>query len=81
MLLEPEIELGSVDLLIEFAKIGFGVSFVTKEFVARELAEGSLFEVNLEASIPSTKIGIITLKNMPLSTAAAAFVAELENPG
>ncbi|NQX64453.1 LysR family transcriptional regulator [Paenibacillus qinlingensis] len=80
LLLEPEIELGSVDLLIEFAKIGFGVSFVTKEFVAKELAEGSLFEVKLEAKIPSTKIGIITLKNMPLSTTASAFVAELENP-
>lgn len=81
LLLEPEIELGSVDLLIEFAKIGFGVSFVTKEFVAKELAEGSLFEVNIDATIPSTKIGIITLKNMPLSTAAAAFVTELESPG
>ncbi|OPH48814.1 LysR family transcriptional regulator [Paenibacillus ferrarius] len=80
LMLEPEIELGSVDLLIEFAKIGFGVSFVTKEFVAKELAEGSLFEVNLDAAIPSTKIGIITLRNMPLSTAAAAFIAKLENP-
>ncbi|MFD0693958.1 LysR family transcriptional regulator [Paenibacillus sp. GCM10027628] len=80
LILEPEIELGSVDLLIEFAKIGFGVSFVTKEFVAKELDEGSLFEVKLDAAIPSTRIGIITLKSMPLSNAAAAFVAELEKP-
>ncbi|MGG1520009.1 LysR family transcriptional regulator [Paenibacillus oryzisoli] len=78
LVLEPEIELGSVDLLIEFAKIGFGVSFVTREFVAKELAEGSLYEVNLDAHIPPTKIGIITLKNMPLSMAATAFVDELE---
>ncbi|MBD0384245.1 LysR family transcriptional regulator [Paenibacillus sedimenti] len=80
LILEPEIELGSVDLLIEFAKIGFGVSFVTKEFVAKELEEGTLFEVKLDVVIPSTKIGIITLKNMPLSNSAAAFVAKLEKP-
>lgn len=77
--LEPEIELGSVDLLIEFAKIGFGVSFVTKEFVARELAAKTLFEVNVSPSIPSAQIGIITLKSMPLSKAAAEFVKKLGN--
>jgi hypothetical protein len=34
-----------VDLLIEFAKKGLGISFVTKEFVAKELKEHSLFGV------------------------------------
>lgn len=75
--LEPEIELGSVDLLIEFAKIGFGISFVTKEFVAKELADRTLYEVKLSTPIPSTKIGIMTLKSVPLSKAAAEFVKKL----
>lgn len=78
--LQPEIELGSVDLLIEFAKIGFGVSFVTKEFVGKELQEGSLFEVKLKEPIPSTNTGIITLKKMPLSQAASEFVRRMHLP-
>ncbi|WP_159881748.1 LysR family transcriptional regulator [Paenibacillus puerhi] len=79
--LHPDIELGSVDLLIQFAKIGFGISFVTREFVASELEEGTLFEVKLDLPIPSAQIGIITLKNMPLSQAASAFVRRLEIEG
>ncbi|UJF32470.1 LysR family transcriptional regulator [Paenibacillus hexagrammi] len=76
--LQPEIELGSVDLLIEFAKRGFGISYVTEEFVTKELADGSLFKIELDISIPPTRTGIITLKNMPLSMAAAEFVKKLE---
>lgn len=75
--LMPEIELGSVDLLIEFAKIGFGVSFVTREFAARELKEGSLFEVKLKEFIPPARTGIITLKKTPLSKAAHEFVSRM----
>jgi DNA-binding transcriptional LysR family regulator len=79
--LEPEIELGSVDLLIEFAKIGFGISFVTREFVEKELREGTLFEVKLKETIPPVNTGIITLKKMPLSQAAAEFVRRMNLPG
>lgn len=75
--LEPEIELGSVDLLMEFAKIGFGISFVTREFAASELQKGTLFEVKLNTPIPPTRTGIITLKSVPLSKAAAKFVKKL----
>lgn len=78
--LEPEIELGSVDLLIEFAKIGFGVSFVTREFVVKELQEGTLFEIKLKEPIPSTNTGLITLKKMPLSQAASEFVRRMHLP-
>lgn len=75
--LTPEIELGSVDLLIEFAKIGFGISFVTREFAAKELAEGSLFEVKLKEPIPQTQAGIITLKRTSLSKTASEFVSRM----
>lgn len=50
--LKPDIEVGSVDLLIEFAKRGLGISYVTREFVAKELKEGSLFEIELDVEIP-----------------------------
>lgn len=75
--LEPEFELGSVDLLIEFAKRGLGISFVTKEFAAKELEEGSLFEILLDVELPPSRVDIITLKNMPVSEAAGAFIGKI----
>ncbi|WP_127530123.1 LysR family transcriptional regulator [Paenibacillus kobensis] len=76
--LKPEIELGSVDLLIEFARKGLGISFVTREFVAKELEEGSLFEVKLDVALPPSKVGIMTLRHIPLSIAAKAFIERIE---
>ncbi|MCC3374272.1 LysR family transcriptional regulator [Cohnella sp. REN36] len=72
--IKPEIEVGSVDLLIEFARRGLGISYVTREFVSRELEEGSLFEVRLDVSLPPSRVGILTMRNMPLSSAARAFI-------
>lgn len=66
LVLRPEIELGSVDLLIEFARKGLGISFVTREFVAQELEEGSLFEIKLNVNLPPSQVGFMTLRNMPL---------------
>lgn len=72
--LKPEIEVGSVDLLIEFAKRGLGISYVTREFVSKELEEGSLFEVKLDVQLPPSHVGILTMRGMPLSGAASAFM-------
>ncbi|MFC4597717.1 LysR family transcriptional regulator [Cohnella hongkongensis] len=72
--IKPEIEVGSVDLLIEFARRGLGISFVTREFVSKELEEGSLFEIALDLPIPPSRVGIMTKRNMPLSSAAARFM-------
>ncbi|WP_239634799.1 LysR family transcriptional regulator [Paenibacillus sp. H1-7] len=74
--IEPEIELASVDLLIEFAKAGLGISFVTRQFVQTELATGKLAEVKLTEPIPQRKIGIALLKNRRLSSAATMFLQQ-----
>lgn len=72
--LKPEIEVGSVDLLIEFARKGLGISYVTREFVSKELEEGSLFEIQLDVRLPPSHVGIMTMRNMPLSTSASRFI-------
>lgn len=72
--LKPEIEVGSVGLLIEFARKGLGISFVTREFVSKELEEGSLFEIKLDVQLPPAQVGIMTMRNMPLTTAASKFI-------
>lgn len=73
----PDIEVGSVELLIECAKIGMGIAFVTKELVFKELTEGELFEVRLEEKLENRKIGLITKKDIPLSIAANKFFKHL----
>jgi len=74
----PEFELGSHDLLLEFAKINLGIASVTKEFCQEELVRGHLFEIQLTDPIPKRHIGIVTLKNVPLSKAAKKFVEMMQ---
>ncbi|MBD0383794.1 LysR family transcriptional regulator [Paenibacillus sedimenti] len=73
----PEIELGSVDLLVEFARNGFGIAGVIKEFIKQELDDHSLYEIQLNKPIPPRKVGIIKLKSTPLSAAARRFYETL----
>ncbi|WP_054024837.1 LysR family transcriptional regulator [Bacillus sp. FJAT-28004] len=72
--IKPEIEVGSVDLLIEFARKGLGISYVTKEFISKELEEGSLFEIQLDIKMPPSQVGFMIMRNLPLSNAASKFI-------
>ena len=76
--LEPEIELGSIDLLVQFAKTGLGIACVIRDFVTNEIENGELYEIKLTEEMPPRKIGIVTLKNVPVSAAVKRF-SELLN--
>lgn len=76
--LKPAIEVGSVDLLIELARKGLGISYVTREFVKKELEEGSLFELNIDVQLPPSQVGIMNMRNVPLSTVARKFVERFD---
>lgn len=75
----PEIELATSDLLVQFARRGLGISCVVRNFAEIDLANGGLFELELSEKIPPRQIGIIKLKNTPLSAAAVKFI-ELIGP-
>lgn len=51
------LEVTTLDLLIEFARIGLGIGCVIKEFVKDDLAQGILTEIPLETPIPRRIIG------------------------
>jgi DNA-binding transcriptional LysR family regulator len=51
------LEVSDMDLLIEFAKIGLGVSCVIKEFIQTELNEGTLREIPLEKPLGQREVG------------------------
>ena len=77
--ISPEFELGSHDLLLEFAKINLGIACVTKEFSQEYLNNGLLYEVQLIKEIPKRSIGVCFLKSVPLSRASTKFVEIIEN--
>ncbi|KAB2333076.1 LysR family transcriptional regulator [Cytobacillus depressus] len=77
--ISPEFELGSHDLLLEFAKINLGIACVTKEFSLDYLNKGLLYEVKLKEEIPKREIGVCFLKSVPLSPASTKFVEIIEN--
>ena len=76
--LSPEFELGSHDLLLQFAKINLGIACVTKEFAEDEISRGELFEIPLATPIPKRSIGIVTLKKVPISHAAKKFITLID---
>ena len=75
----PEIELGSHELLLEFAKINLGISCVVKEFSQEYLNKGILYEIETLEGIPKRGIGICFLKSVSLSATSTKFIKILEN--
>lgn len=61
--LEPVIELASHTLVVDFAKIGFGIGYATKEYIKKELDNKELFELKITEQIPSRYVGIALPKN------------------
>lgn len=77
--LSPEFELGSHDLLLEFAKINLGIACVTKEFSKEELNKRNVWKIPIAEEIPSRSIGVCYLKSVPLSPASNKFLKIIEN--
>ena len=77
--ISPEFELGSHDLLLEFAKINLGIACVTKEFSTDYLEQGIVYEIELKQPIPNRSIGICHLKSVPLSRATKKFIQIINN--
>ncbi|NLY17763.1 MAG: LysR family transcriptional regulator [Clostridiaceae bacterium] len=73
--LQPEIELGSHELLLEFARFNFGIACVIEEFSKDYLEKGLLYKLRLEEEIPERAIGFCFLKSVSLSSAAREFVS------
>lgn len=69
----PAIELGSLDVLADFAKIGLGVAAVIEEAVQEEIKKGELFKINLNEKPAPRSIGMVTMKGFQNSFAGKAF--------
>lgn len=72
--LEPDIELGAHELLLQFASIGLGVSCVIKEFSGKYLESGEVRELELTKPVPARAMGCCHSSATELSPAAKKFL-------
>ncbi len=72
--IEADIELNSMDMLVELAGRGYGAAFVTRSFVKNELEEGKLMELSLLEPFPSRSVGLATRRGRSPSLIAKRFM-------
>lgn len=74
------LEVSNMDLLIEFAKIGLGISCVIKEFVKEELGKGELTELSLNPPLKKRAIGFAYRKDAYLTESLKHFIDFYKEP-
>lgn len=77
--LTPSIELGAHELLLQLAKINFGVSCVVKEFSKEYLKNNFVFELKQKNPIPERSIGYCYSKTLPLTPTMKEFMSFLDS--
>jgi len=68
--INPEIELATSDLVIEFIRRGMGIGFVLEDFVTEDIKYGVLTKVNLASELNPRQFYIVTHSHIPLTSAA-----------
>ncbi|WP_313637738.1 LysR family transcriptional regulator [Paenibacillus sp.] len=74
----PDIELGSIELLAEFARLGYGAAFISRSFVQEDLHSGKLYELRLDDPLLPRSIGFAVRRDRKLSVAAEQFVQMID---
>lgn len=72
--LAPAIEVGSWDLMKRLVAKGMGIGVIPREYAMRELEEKQLYEVQTDLKLPVRSIGILLMKNAPISYALHCFI-------
>mgnify|MGYP002735319871 FL=1 len=72
--IQPEIELGSHNLLVSLARIGLGVACVTEEFSRSGLGRGVILPLKTDFTIPPRAVVMCTLRSVTPTPAANRFM-------
>jgi len=70
VVLQPEFELATSDMIVQFTLRNLGIGSVVKNFAEKFLASGELFELKFRKQTPARNFCIITSDKNPVSTAA-----------
>ncbi len=74
VVLEPEFELATSDIIVQFALRGLGIGHVVRNFAEKYLDTGELFELKFDHEVPKRQICIITNDGNPMSKAAKSLL-------
>lgn len=75
---QPEFELSTSDMIVQFALRNLGVGCVVKDFAKDELERGKLAELRLKEKLPARNFYVVTDEKNPLSLAAARLLEMVE---
>jgi len=70
VILRPEFELATSDIIVQFSIRNMGVGSVVKSFAEEYIQSGELFELEFKEKIPKRSICIATSKKIPVTNAA-----------
>ena len=76
--IQPEFELATSDMIVQFALRSLGIGMVVKNFALPYLESGDLFELQLRCKIPERHFCIVEDNRYPLSSAARKLLAMME---
>lgn len=76
---EPEFELSTSDMIVQFAKRNLGIGCVMSGFAAMELEQGGLFQLKFTEDMPVRHFCIITDQKNPVSPAGRKLLELLIN--
>ena len=75
------LEINNMDLLLDFAAIGMGVSSVVREFAMDYLESNQVVELSLNKEIPSRTVGFVYPTNKHASIALTRFLDYINSKG
>lgn len=74
IILNVDIEISSMEFLVEFAKIGLGVASVIGNFVTEDIKNKKIYEWPVMPMIPQRSIGLLFDKKRGISIACNTFI-------
>ena len=75
---QPEFELATSDMIVQFAKRNLGVGCVVRDFAMEYLASGLLFELRFNKMIPKRQFCVVCSEKLPMSMAASKLLEIME---
>lgn len=76
--IEPKMNIASSSLLVDFIELGYGIGYVTKLYIEKELKDNKLFEIKVKPDTKEINYGIILLKNNILPSHCKKFIDYLK---
>lgn len=74
VVLNPEFELATSDIIVQFAIRNLGIASVVRDFASKYIEKGELFELKFTKAIPKRSFCVISDSNSPLSSAAQKII-------